>query len=280
MLVVSSTEMDTSLLADQTWSYQATFDQGPDNEGGCTVQVKNSQEDPGRLKVLIESIPCANLEVLCANVTIIKHDGDALFMKTLHGTLTTGSKRSMGEFTDPKDRVELTVTLWMCSSLVDPLAVLYLANVENPPLADLVLVCQGRHVKCHKTTLSAASAYYHSMHTERYKETKMVQLEIEGTEARILLLLVKWAYTNKLDDMPFSDLLLLMSAAARFKMSHLTAQCLCMMKMAITVANAADTFKFAFHQKLAYILEPSTAFIRLYLKQVEETIGDPPNLPD
>ena len=64
MLVVSSTEMDTSLLADQTWSYQATFDQGPDNKGSCTVQVKNSQEDPGRLKVLIESIPCANLEVL------------------------------------------------------------------------------------------------------------------------------------------------------------------------------------------------------------------------
>ena len=52
------------------------------------------------------------------------------------------------------------------------------------------------------------------------------------------------------------------------------------LQLRFDLAQEIITFKFAFHQKLAYILEPSTAFIRLYLKQVEETEGDPPNLPD
>lgn len=136
-------------------------------------------------------------------------------------------------------------------------------------LSDVVLVCGSEKIPCHKIILSARSKVFRAMFQHDTKESVEGTVEIEDVTPESVKTLVKFFYTNKVDDSEITPDLL--KAADKYESVSLGKRCVEYLCKNLTVENAVDCFMLAYLHNAEKLKQKSIRMITANYNAISET---------
>ncbi len=140
-------------------------------------------------------------------------------------------------------------------------------------MADVTLICESRTFPCHKVILSTRSDVFKAMfsHNET-KEGQTNRVEIEDTDAATLEQLIKFMYTDKVDEASLAELASsLLRAADKYNIPKLKFLCEEAICKNLDVANAAEALILAHLHEASHLKDVVVDFVTSNFVKVSET---------
>mmetsp|Transcript_15702 Transcript_15702/g.28199 ORF Transcript_15702/g.28199 Transcript_15702/m.28199 type:complete len:414 (+) Transcript_15702:161-1402(+) len=131
--------------------------------------------------------------------------------------------------------------------------------------SDITLVCDGKEFSAHKAILAATSDVFAAMFNHRMKESLDGTVEIKELDSKVLDMLLKYIYTEKLPS-TFDEISLLL-AADKFQINRLAVICMQALGQKLTAENVVNVMSAA--HRLSHIPE-ARALKSLCMKYVAE----------
>lgn len=118
--------------------------------------------------------------------------------------------------------------------------------VNNPEYSDIVLLSSTSRIPAHRVLLSARSNFFKAMLGSTMKETRLREISLETTSSELLLLLLEFIYTERIQKLPAEFALELLELSDRFSiLGKLTRLCEDSLRTAIDNSNVIDVIQFA-----------------------------------
>ncbi|XP_033212756.1 speckle-type POZ protein-like isoform X2 [Belonocnema kinseyi] len=116
--------------------------------------------------------------------------------------------------------------------------------LEDQVLKDITFSVQGKKFKAHKAILAARSPVFSAMFTHKMKERIKSCVEIQDLEPDIFEKMLRFIYTDKVNDLEESASKLL-PAAERYDLQKLKRMCVTILHRSLTIKNVLETLKLA-----------------------------------
>ncbi|XP_066279063.1 kelch repeat and BTB domain-containing protein 8-like [Branchiostoma lanceolatum] len=115
---------------------------------------------------------------------------------------------------------------------------------QRTELTDVVLEVEGRSFPCHRPVLASCSPYFRSMFTSGYAETKQKRIKIKDVSAKVMAMILDYAYTGRFQMKP-DRVQAVMSAARLLQVDFVGRKAAEYMKDHLDVFNCADVLMYA-----------------------------------
>lgn len=134
---------------------------------------------------------------------------------------------------------------------------------------DVTLVCGSESISCHKFILAARSQVFDAMFRHKdFKESVEGSVKIEDATPEAIKSLVKYFYTNKVDDAEITTDLLI--AAHKYDAVSLGRRCVEFLRKNLSKDNAVEIFTIAYLHNAEELKQTSISFIVNNFKAIEE----------
>ena len=114
----------------------------------------------------------------------------------------------------------------------------------NKELVDVKIVCEGRAFDCHKVLLAAQSPVFKAAFENDTKEAKERKLEIEDLDSDTVEEMIKYMYSEKIDNIEMKSMNLLV-AADKYDLPGLKKLCEESLMASVSTETVLDVFVFA-----------------------------------
>ena len=144
--------------------------------------------------------------------------------------------------------------------------------LDSKSLSDITIDVQGQQFKAHKVVLAARSPVFHAMFTTDLMEKKTNIIEIRDIESSTFLELLRFIYTDQVDNLEdvASDLL---AAADKYMLELLKAKCEASLSRHINLDNCGNLLTLAHLYSTPGLKKKLLDFARCHSSQVVGTVS-------